>query len=141
MTFEIGPELAAAQLAASIAFADNAPGPSSILLFTTPKPAAGAAPGGSPQAVIALAKPCATLAGGVFTLHVADPAGALVLSSGIPRWGRWQRSDGVLVGDGSVTDMLGDGDFRVVGGTTPAGDDSPQLQAGGAVLLGEVVLI
>ena len=138
MTLALGTQHIAAQLAASLAFADDAPGPSVIRLYTTTQPATGAAPGGAAQAEITLAKPCATLAAGVLTLHVADPAGALVLASGLPRWARWARSDGLLVADGTVTDMDHGGDFKLQGGTTPVGETSPQLQAGGVVLLGAV---
>lgn len=140
MTFAIGPEHAAAQLAASIAFADDAAGPSEIRLYATPQPATGAAPGADPLATIALTTPCATLAAGVLTLHPADLAGSMVLVSGIPRWARWLRSDEVLVADGIVTDVDNGGDFTVEGGTTPDGDTSPQLIAGGLVLLGTVTL-
>lgn len=140
MSWEIGPEHALAQLAASIVFADAAEGPSSILLFTTARPVAGGSPGGAHQAEVVLAKPCATISGGVITLHVADPAGAMVLASGIPRWARWLRGDGLLVGDCDVTDATGGGDLTVIGGTTPEGDNSPMLYAGGRVLLGTVSL-
>jgi hypothetical protein len=140
MSWEIGTDHALAHLAATIAFADAAAGASSILLYTTPRPAAGAAPGAAHMAEVVLAKPCATIAGGVLTLHPADAAGAMLLSSGIPRWARWQRSDGVLVGDCNTTDALGGGDITVIGGATPDGDNSPMLYAGGRVLLGAVTL-
>ena len=46
--------------------------------------ATGAAPTTSALAEIVLAKPCGTITGGVLTLHVANPDGALVLQQGIP---------------------------------------------------------
>ena len=140
MSWAIGPQHAAAQLAATIAFADGAAGPSVIRFYTTGRPATGADPGGAHQLQITMAKPCATLSGGVLTLHPADPEGALVLSSGIPRWARWERSDALLVGDCNVTDMAGDGQLKLAGGVTPPGDNSPQLYAGGIALLGAVEL-
>ena len=137
---QIGPELAAVQLAASIAFADDAAGASAISLYATTQPAVGGAPGASPLAVVVLEKPCATLGPGTITLHALDPAGTLVLTNGVPLWARWERSDGLLVADGSVTKPGGDGDFVVSGGTVAPGDASPTLYAGGLVLLGVVTL-
>lgn len=135
-TGQIGPEHAAAQLAASIAFADGASGPSRIRFYTTDQPPTGDDPGGAPQFEVVLDKPCATLAGGVMTLHPASTGGSMVLASGIPKWGRWDRSDGLLVVDGSASDGDHDGFFPILGGTTLPGDTSPTLQAGGLVLLG-----
>lgn len=140
MTFTIGPVIASAQLAATITEADNAAGPCVIHLYANIQPATGAAAGASPLVSIELAKPCATLSGGVLTINPADPGGALILTSGIPRWGRWERSDGVLVADGTVTDTSNGGDFQVAGSATPDGDSSPMLYAGGLVLLGTTSL-
>ena len=140
MTFSIGPEHAAAQLAATIAFADGAAQPSRILLYATEQPATGADAGGSPLAEIVLAQPCATLTASGLTLHPADAGGTMVLANGIPRWGRWVRGDGLLVADGTASDLAHEGDFRLVGGATPAGDTSPMLYAGGMVLLGTFTL-
>lgn len=136
MTFSIGPVIAAAQLAATLVAADDAIGPCVIHLYATPKPEPGAPAGGDPMASIVLAKPCATLAGSVLTLHPADASGAMVLTPGIPRWGRWARGDGALVADGTVTDTIHDGDFHVVGAATTEGETSPMLYAGGMVMLG-----
>ena len=140
MTWQIGSDHALAQLAATLAFADAGGGPSVICLYTTVQPAAGAAPGGDAQAEITLAQPCGTIAGGVLTLHAADPAGALVTATGLPRWARWKRADGVLVGDGTVTDAANGGDLTVTGAATPPGETSPMLLAGGRALLGAVNL-
>lgn len=136
----IGPEHVLVQLAASLAFADTGALPSRILLYADAGAATGAAPVGEPLAEIALAKPCGTIAAGTLTLHVADPAGVMVLVTGIPRAAQWISGAGHLVGAGAVTDMDHGGDFRVAGGATPDGDDSPMLYAGGLVLLGAVVL-
>ena len=136
----IGPEHALAQLAASLAFADTGAQPSVIRLYADAAVATGAAPTGPPMAEITLAKPCGTLAAGELTLHTADPAGAMVAVSGIPRAARWITGAGLLVAAGSVTDPGNGGDFRVAGGATAPGDTSPTLYAGGKVLLGAVVL-
>ncbi|CAN7170914.1 hypothetical protein LJR118_000301 [Acidovorax sp. LjRoot118] len=138
---EIGPEHAAAQLAASIVFADGASGPSRIRFYGTTKPTVGGAPGGDPMAEIVLGKPCATLSDGVMTLHPATPEGGMVLISGVPLWGRWDRSDGLLVVDGTASDPDHDGFFQIIGGTTLPGDESPTLQAGGLVLLGALTFL
>lgn len=138
---DIGPEHAAFQLAASIVFADGGTGPSRVRLYATPKPAVGGSPGGTHIAEIVLAKPCATLAAGVMTLNPATPGGAMVMTSGMPLWGRWDRSDGLLVVDGTVSDDAHDGFFQVTGGTTLPGDESPTLQAGGLVLLGALTFM
>lgn len=134
----VGPEHALAQITASLAFADAGTLPSSILLYAEAAVATGAAPTTNALAEITLAKPCGTITGGVLTLHVANPEGALVLQQGIPRAARWMSGDAKLVGAGTVTDTLNAGDFRIAGGTTATGDDSPMLYAGGNVLLGDV---
>ena len=140
MTFAIGPEHALAQLAASLVFADAGGGPSVIRAYTTTQPATGAAPGGTEQAAIVLAQPCGAIAAGGLTLNPADPTGALVLATGLPRWARWERFDGLLVADGTVTDTANGGDFTLTGAATPPGETSPMLYAGGRALLGAVLL-
>lgn len=140
MTMVIGTDHAMAQLAASIAFADAGAQPSRIRLYADAGAATGAAPTGDPLAEIALDKPCGSIAAGKLTLYVADPAGALVLTTGQPRAAQWISGAGLLVAAGSVTDMDHAGDFRIGGAPTAPGDDTPTLYAGGLVLLGAVVL-
>ena len=140
-TWRIGPALALAQLQATIATADAGPGPSKVQLFTTPRHAtADGAMGDVPQAEVLLAVPCATIVGGALVLHVADEGGTLVQTTGLPRWGQWVNGAGTLVAEGSVTDDANGGDFQVTGGTTPPGETSPLLQAGGLVVLGATSL-
>lgn len=129
MTLEIGPEHAAAQVAASVVFADTGPAASSIRLYSAPGGA------GVLLADIALAKPCGTLTAGVLTFNTAV-AQPLALANGIPRSGVWLNGNGLLVARGTVTDGAHTGDFRVSGAATAPGDDSPMLYAGGVVLLG-----
>ena len=140
MTMTLGADHTLAQLAASIAFADTGAQPSSIRLYADATAATGAVPVGGPLAEVTLAKPCGTIAAGQLTLHVADPAGAMVLATGQPRAAHWVNGAGLLVAAGTVTDMDHGGDFRVGGASTPPGDDTPTLYAGGLVLLGAVVL-
>ena len=140
MTMAIGPDNALAQLAASIAFADAGGEPSVIRLYADAGAATGATPAGAPLAEVTLAKPCGTIAAGQLALHVADPTGAMVLTTGQPRAAQWVSGEGKLVAAGTVTDMDHSGDFRIGGASTPPGDDTPALYAGGLVLLGAVVL-
>lgn len=136
----VGPAHVLAQLAASIAFADKGAANSRIFLYADAGASTGAAPSGSPMAEIELAKPCATLSGSALTLNVASPEGSLVLANAIPKSAQWVNGEGALVAAGTVTDASGDGDFTVSGGVTAAGETSPNLYAGGLVLLGAVVL-
>ena len=136
----ISPQHALAQLAATLAFADDAPGASVIRLYADANAATGTVPVDAPLASIALAQPCGTITGGTLVLHPADLSGAMVLATGIPRAAHWARSDGVLVAAGTVTDATGNGDFRVEGAATAQGETSPTLYAGGKVLLSDVVL-
>lgn len=140
-TWRIGPVTALAQLQATIEAADAGPGPSKIRLYTTARHIEldGAA-GDLPQAEVVLAVPCASIVGGALVLRVADEGGTLVQTTGLPRWGQWVNGAGALVAEGSVTDDANGGDFRVTGGTTPPGETSPLLQAGGLVVLGATSL-
>lgn len=140
MSFSIGPLIAAAQLTATVTAADDAGAPGVIHLYANTQPAPGAPAGAAPLASITLAQPCATIAGGVLTLHPADNTGAMVLTTGIPRWARWERGDGAMVADGTVTDGDNGGDFQVAGAGTAPGETSPTLYAGGLVLLGATSL-
>jgi len=128
MTFSIGAEHAAAQLAATMAFADSDALPSKIQFF------ANADGTGVLLAEVTLARPCGTLESGVLTLHTSAPA--LVVATGIPRSGRWLTGGGLLVAQGSVTDEAHGGDFQIAGAATPSGDTSPTIYAGAALLLG-----
>ena len=140
MTWRVGPETSLAQLAATIVLADTGVGNARVRLYTTDRPAALGGATDTPQAEIVLAKPCATIVEGFLVLHPLDGDGAMVLSPGLPRWGELVSAAGVIVTDGSVTDLDHDGDFRVAGGETPDGETSPLLYAGGLVLLGETSL-
>lgn len=140
MTMVIGQDHALAQLAASIAFADTGAQPSRIRLYADAGAATGATPAAAPLAEVTLAKPCGTIAAGQLTLHVADPAGAMVLATGQPRAAQWVSGEGKLVAAGTVTDMDHGGNFRIDAAPTAPGDDTPTLYAGGLVLLGAVVL-
>ena len=136
----IGQDHALYQLAATLEFADIPATACRILLFSDVSAATGSTPAGAPLASIALAKPCGTIAGGVLSLSPAEPGGALVMQTGVPRAAHWLRGDGVLVAAGTVTDSDNGGDFVVAGAATAPGETSPTLYAGGKVLLGAVAL-
>ena len=139
MDWDIDPATSLAQLVATIARADLGSGNSRISLYTNDWPGAGA-PGVAAQAVITLAKPCAIIVDGFLVFQLAEDFGGMVMSPGIPRWARWDNGAGERVADGGVTDVDHDGQFRIIGGTTPDGEDSPLLLAGALVLLGATAL-
>jgi hypothetical protein len=139
-TWRVAPGTSAAQLAATIVFADTGPANARVRLYSTTRPTAPGDHSDTPMATVVLAKPCATVVDGVLTLHPLDTDGTLVMSTGLPRWGELVNGAGALVVDGSVTDEASGGDFTVAGGITPPGETSPLLQAGGLVLLGATAL-
>ena len=139
-SWRVGPGTSAAQLAATIVFADIGPENSRVRLYSTTRPTVPGGHSDTPMATVVLAKPCATVAGGELTLHPLDTDGTLVMSTGLPRWGEWFNGNEELVVEGSVTDAASGGDFWVAGGVTPPGETSPLLQAGGLVLLGATAL-
>jgi|SRR5215217_374987 len=128
--FTIGADLAVAQMAATIAFADAASGPSVVRFYTTDPPS------GSPQVEIPLDKPCATIVGYEAFLNPDPSAVPMVLTDGIPLIAVWSRSDDKLVASGIVSDDLGTAPWKIEGGTTEPGETSPTLQAGGLIILG-----
>ena len=136
--FRVAPVLAAAQLAATLARADVGAGVARVRLYTTARPETPGAHSDTPQAEIALAKPCGTVTEGVLSLVPAAPG--MVMSQGMPRWAELIAADGALLTDGTVTNLAGGGDFRVEGAATPEGETSPLLYAGGLVTLGTVAL-
>lgn len=139
MSWAISPGTATAQLQATMAFADTgapAAGAARLQLFASDKPAPGAAALTAPQAEIVLATPCGTIAESVWSLIAAEPGGALVLTTGVPKWARWLSAAGEWVADGTVSDLDGTGAIRIGGGQTPPGDTGPMLYAGGLAVLG-----
>lgn len=139
MSWAISSSAATAQLQATMAFADAgapAAGASKLQLFASDKPEPGAAALTAPQAEIALATPCGTITAGVWSLTAAESGGALVLTTGVPKWARWLAANGEWVADASVTDLAGEGDIRIGGGQTPPGETGPMLYAGGLAVLG-----
>lgn len=139
--WEISSITAAAQLGGMLARADQGAGNASLALYTTVRPALITdAHADTPQALIGLGKPCGAIVDSQLVLYVQNPAGALVMATGLPRWGEWRAGDGALLARYDVTDMDHGGGIRIIGGTTPEGETSPRLYAGGLVQLGLVAL-
>jgi hypothetical protein len=139
VTWSVSTAVLEAQLAATIAQADSGPGNAKLQFFTNAYPGPGA-PGQAPQAELALAKPCATVTGGVLSFALAAAPDGLVLTAGIPRWVRWLSASGDRIADGTVTDDAHGGDVQVIGGATPSGDNSPMLLAGSIIQLASSAL-
>jgi hypothetical protein len=139
VTWSVSTAVLEAQLAATVAQADSGPGSARLQFFTNAYPGPGA-PGQPPQAEIILAKPCATVTGGVLSFALAAAPDGLVLTAGIPRWVRWLSASGARIADGTVTDDAHGGDVQVIGGATPSGDNSPMLLAGSIIQLASSAL-
>lgn len=139
--FKVSNSLAAAQIQATLERFGVGAGPAKLHLYTSTRPATPQdAPGADPQVIIELATPPGSVTAGVLSLVPATAGGTLVLLDGIPRWGRFFAADGEPMADGDVTDSTHGGDIPLLGGTTPGGETSPMLYAGGLVLLGTVAL-
>lgn len=118
------------RLLGTVAYADLGANPSKIQLFSTAKPAIGAAAGGSPLVEMILAKPCGTIVSNKLRLVQADLTGDMIMTSGTAVWGRWLNGNGDLVGDGDLSDDAGTGFFRI------AGTAGTILYAGARAILG-----
>ena len=139
--WEVGPEAAAAQLAATIARADEGPGFARVRIYTTPQPASIAVPRtDTPQAEVVLLKPCAAIVNGALVMYPRNVDGTLVMSTGLPRWADWVAADGSIIATSNCTDAANGGGGQLEGGETPAGETSPLLYAGGLVQLGATAL-
>ena len=139
--WEVGPEAAAAQLAATIARADEGPGFARVRIYSTPQPASIAVPRtDAPQAELVLLKPCAAIVGGALVMYPRNVDGTLVMSTGLPRWADWVAADGSIIATSNCTDAANGGGWQLEGGKTPAGETAPLLYAGGLVQLGETAL-
>ena len=115
--------------------ADAGAGPARLQIYGTPRPGtAGDPPGGSALATLVLTKPCGTVEVGDILLTQESAIGDLIAANGAAVWGRWESSDGDVIADGDVTDMVGGGPFKLDG----AG--GVNLYAGGRAVLGATAL-
>ena len=132
--WEVGPQAAAAQLAATIARADQGAGFARVRIYTTPQPASISVPRtDTPQAEVVLLKPCAAIVDGALVMYPRDVEGALVMSPGLPRWADWVAADGSIIAASNCTDPANGGGWQLQGGDTTEGETSPLLYAGGLV--------
>lgn len=122
-------------LQALIGLADAGAGPARLKIYGTTRPAtSGDAPGGSALATLVLTKPCGTVEVGGILLTQESVIGDVIAANGEAVWGRWENSEGDPVADGDVTDMVGDGPFKLDGA------DGVNLYAGGRAILGATAL-
>lgn len=125
MTLAITTAHLAARSAASIAHADDGPGPSTLRLYD--------APGGTLLATRTLDKPCGSVnAAGLIVL--AASANDLVAETGSVGWFEWCDGGGVVIATGTVSDEEGDGDIQL------RGTSGTNVYAGGRVLLDGLTL-
>lgn len=113
--------LLAAQLAATVAFADTGTTNAYITIYDAAE---------NLLVTVQLAKPCGTVTDGVLQLHQGALGGDLIAASGVATHASWFAGNGSLVAQGDVTDEAGVGPF-ILGGAA-----GTQLYAGGRAILG-----
>lgn len=125
-----------AQLAALITRADQGTTGASVLRFhASATPTAPGPHSSAPMAVVTLGNPCASVVGGVLVWNFS--ANGMVVENAVPRWAEWLAKDGTQIHIGDVTDEGHDGFYRVSGGQTPEGDNSPLFYAGSTIAPGQ----
>lgn len=127
--------LVQAQLAATLVRLGQGTGTASVRLFSTPRPEVLATLPDEYLADIPLTSPAGAVDAGVLVLHPASTAGAMVLQTGVPRWGVLMAADGAVLAEGGVTAEGGGGCFEVGGGTVADGESAPTFYAGGLLTL------
>jgi hypothetical protein len=118
LTVSVG--LNEARLTATRDYIDAGASHGKLRLYTTPRPAAGAAI--TTQVLIAeidLDEPCGTVASNSLELTAALPA--IVANSGDVTWGRIVDGSGNYAIDGDASDMAGSGHFKLDATTLTAG--------------------
>ena len=142
MTWAISNVLALAQLQATLGRLAAAPGPATVLIYSTPAPGDADPLAVEPdaQVTIPLAATPGSIVAGVLKLAQQADAQPMATASGVPRWGLLVAGDGVPLARGDVTDNAHAGAIRITGGTTAPGETAPTLYAGGLVGLSETFL-
>ena len=142
MTWAISNALALAQLQATLGRLAAAPGPATVLIYSSPMPgdADPLAVAPDAQVTIPLESPPGAIVAGVLKLAQQSGAAPVAVTAGIPRWGLLVAGDGVPLARGDVTDNAHAGAIRITGGTTAPGETAPTLYAGGLVALSETFL-
>ena len=142
MTWAISDALALSQLQATLGRLAAAPGPATVLIYSSPMPAEADPLAVAPDAQVTIplaATPGSIVAGVLKLAQQADPQ-PMAAASGVPRWGLLVAGDGVPLARGDVTDSAHTGAIRITGGTTAPGETAPMLYAGGLVALAETYL-
>lgn len=119
MNFTISVAHNEARLEGTKAFLDTGSGHATLHLFSTERPANGGAAGDNAMVIATLGKPCGTVVDGELIFAAADEP--LVLTTGAPLWGRLFNGNGDQAGDGDVSDLAGNGAFKVSDATLYAG--------------------
>lgn len=120
-----------ARLGGSRGWLDSGSGNAKIQVYSSPRPAAGAAVGSAVKLVeFVLAKPCGTVADNALPLEPLSP-GEMVLNSGEAWWARIVTGDNEWSDDLSVSAVGGDGEVQLSDIT---------LYAGGLAVLVSAVL-
>jgi hypothetical protein len=118
-------EFRAAASAGRLTFLDLGAGNATIETYGTARPAANADPGGTPLLITTLAKPAGEVVGGSIILAADEPAGDLVLQSGIAVWARFKNGDGDWVFDCDVSADGGGGEVQFIDIQLYAGGRAP----------------
>ena len=142
MTWAISNALALVQLQATLGRLAAAPGPATVLIYSSPMPgdAEPLAVAPDAQVTIPLAATPGSIVAGVLKLAQQADAQPMCTASGVPRWGLLVAGDGIPLARGDVTDDAHAGAIRITGGTTAPGETAPTLYAGGLVALSETFL-
>lgn len=98
------------RLAAIVAAVDGGALPGEVWLYASPRPATGAVTAAALQCVIALSRPCATVAAGVLTLVPAEGERS---AADTLAWGRIVDGAGNPVADFDVSGPGGTGDLKL----------------------------
>lgn len=118
------------RLAGTLAFADAGVLASRIVFYSTPRPTFGALVSSAPLVTVVLTKPCGSIVNNALRLTQASPSGDLIIAQGSALWARWLNGAGDIVGEGDVSDQVGDGVFKISGTT------GTLLYAGARAILG-----
>ena len=100
--FEISEDLAAAQIQATLVFADAGSANAYVAVYDGAE---------NLLVTLLLAKPCGTMTAGVLQLHQQRPGGDLIAASGIAMHADWFAGDGAFVARGAVSDETCTGPF------------------------------
>lgn len=125
-------------LQASLDLLAGPPGPASIAIFSSPRPAPGEAPSAAALVTIPLAAGAGTIDAQSAQIVLATPIEAQIAADGAGNWARIYDGAGAWWGDASVSNTAGTGEIKLDDGETVAGD--AQLAAGAFARLVSAVL-